>query len=379
MNLSDPEKQIFIALASIEGVGEKTLQNILSWCEKSGESLEKCWQRGSWPETIFFSRSTYQRYCDVVGQASFVKNVSERLRELQITSVVKGEAEYPKLLKEVVGAPSILYCRGELSQLSCSVPISVVGARHMSAYGKRATQVIAAELIKVGATVVSGFMYGVDVTAHLAALDAGGGSIGVLGFGLDQMYPNSQRELFYHLLSRKMLFITQFPPGTQARAGNFLQRNQVVAGLSWAVVVTEAGFPSGSFSTAQAALDEGRLVCAVPGPFDSQYSQGTKWLINEGATLVTSGSQVLTELGFPVYVESERTSGSGSEKNLSVVVAGLSEKEKLVFEAVIKQTGEMESIIKQTNFTAPELAALLTELELKGLLVTVGDTWQIAL
>ena len=378
MNVSKEEEQTLLAIAQVEGVGIRTLQKMLEWRARVGVDLSETWAKRAWPVGLFANKPTLERV-NRARQDVILQDITRQFQQLSITPVYIWQDQYPRLLKEAEFAPPILYCRGELSLLTATMPIAVVGARKMTAYGKKATLTITKELTAAGATVISGFMYGVDVTAHLAALGAGGGSIAVLGFGLDQMYPASQTELYHQLLKQKMLFISQFPLGTSPQPGNFLQRNSLVAGLSHAVVVAEAGFPSGSFSTAQVAVDEGRLVCAVPGPFDSDYSQGTKWLINEGAILVTAGWQVLEELGFPIANDLTNRPSSTPTKNLAQLLTKLDNDQKQVFNLVIEYSGDIEKIIQATNYHAQQLSAILTELEIAGLLEKAGESWQIAL
>ena len=378
MNVSKEEEQTLLAIAQVEGVGIRTLQKMLEWRARVGVDLSETWAKRAWPVGLFANKPTLERV-NRARQDVILQDITRQFQQLSITPVYIWQDQYPRLLKEAEFAPPILYCRGELSLLTATMPIAVVGARKMTAYGKKATLTITKELTAAGATVISGFMYGVDVTAHLAALGAGGGSIAVLGFGLDQMYPASQTELYHQLLKQKMLFISQFPLGTSPQPGNFLQRNSLVAGLSHAEVVAEAGFPSGSFSTAQVAVDEGRLVCAVPGPFDSDYSQGTKWLINEGAILVTAGWQVLEELGFPIANDLTNRPSSTPTKNLAQLLTKLDNDQKQVFNLVIEYSGDIEKIIQATNYHAQQLSAILTELEIAGLLEKAGESWQIAL
>lgn len=378
MNVNKEEEQTLLAIAQVEGVGIRTLQKMLEWRARVGANLGETWAKRAWPVGLFANKPTIERV-NRARQDVILQDITRQFQQLSITPVYIWQDQYPRLLKETEFAPPILYCRGELSLLTATMPIAVVGARKMTAYGKKATLTITKELTAAGATVISGFMYGVDVTAHLAALGAGGGSIAVLGFGLDQMYPTSQTELYHQLLKQKMLFISQFPLGTSPQPGNFLQRNSLVAGLSHAVVVTEAGFPSGSFSTAQVAVDEGRLVCAVPGPFDSDFSQGTKWLINEGAVLVTAGWQVLEELGFPIANDLTTRPGYTPTKNLAQLLTKLDNDQKQVFNLVIEHSGDIEKIIQATDYPTQQLSAILTELEIMGLLERVGESWQIVL
>lgn len=178
-----------------------------------------------------------------------------------------------------------------------NVPVvAVVGARNMTAYGEQVTSALAGGLSRCGATIVSGFMYGVDCAAHRAALENNGTTVGVLGYGHDFVYPENQKELMQEWLEQGMTFVSPFAPSVAPRRGNFPARNRVVASMSHAVVVTEAAEKSGSLITASYAAQEGHVVCAVPGPITNPYTRGTRELINQGAALVAGAEEVLLEI-----------------------------------------------------------------------------------
>jgi len=372
--LNDQEKQVLLWLASVDGVGEKTLRAVLAWRAKTAQNLLEVYQHSAWPVELFATRQAWENVSHLHSTGFSPENYQQKLHSLDLKPLFVWDDLYPTLLKETAVQPTIIYCRGKIELLAEKIPIAVVGTRQITPYGRKATSYLVEELVALGAVIVSGFMYGVDVVAHQAALNCGGKTIAVLGFGHDQMYPASQASLYQQMLQQNALFISHFPPGVKARPGNFLQRNQIVAGLTRAVVVTEAGFPSGSFSTAQAALNEGRTVCAVPGPFNSEFSQGTKWLINEGAVLVTAGDQVLSEIGLSIKNSKNEHRNTG---DLSKKIDQLTELEKTVFETILTQDGEMDQLILQTQLSLPQLTAILSELELKGLIFRSGDYWQV--
>ncbi len=199
------------------------------------------------------------------------------------------------LLSQIDDPPKRLYVRGKLPDFSKPM-IAVVGTRHVTDYGRKVTYSLARDLATAGFTIVSGFMYGVDAIAHGAAIDAGGKTIGVLGFGFDYMYPKSHASLAKRMLETGNTLVTEFEPEVPAMPQNFPRRNRIVSGLCLGVVVTEAAKNSGSMITARLAVEQGREVFAVPGPIDSLYSEGTKELINLGAKLVTNVSDIVDEL-----------------------------------------------------------------------------------
>lgn len=285
------------ALVSIPGIGQRTASHILRQVEEKGLKWQEFWagREKIWRD---FNLSEMQEN----GLKSFttehtIESYFERLLKKEIRVINEHSAEYPPLLKEIDQPPVVLFVRGgEMQWQPERTPIAVVGTRHMTAYGKLVTEKITEELVWSEATIISGFMYGVDVCAHTTALENSGKTVGILGFGFDFMYPRSQQKLYQECLAKGMTYISPFSPDVQPILGNFPARNAVVAGMSAAVVVTEAAEKSGTHITAGFAVDFGRTVCAVPGPITSPYSQGTKWLVNQGAVLVQSGEEVLQEV-----------------------------------------------------------------------------------
>lgn len=204
----------------------------------------------------------------------------------------------PELLSEIPDPPAQLHIRGSWPDEKFP-RIAVVGTRHVTSYGRKVTQRFTKDLVNAGFVIVSGFMYGVDAIAHETAIDCGGKTIAVLGYGLDApYYPRSHARLAEKILSHGSCIVSEFDSRTVAIPENFPRRNRIVSGLSLGVLVTQAGVKSGSLITARLAVEQGREVFAIPGPIDSPYSEGTKELINLGAKLVTSIRDIVDELQF---------------------------------------------------------------------------------
>ena len=225
-----------------------------------------------------------------------VERSLETIERLGLHVLLEEDAWYPPGARELHDPPPILFARGRL-ELLVRPAIAVVGARRHTEYGARIAAMLAGELADAGFAVVSGMARGIDAAAHLAALEAAGegGTIGVLGCGVDVVYPRSHGRL-YERIAREGLLISEFLPGEPAQRHNFPRRNRIIAALSEGVLVVEAGERSGALITADHALDLGREVFAVPGPIDRATSVGTHRLIREGATLVSSVLDIVTEL-----------------------------------------------------------------------------------
>ncbi len=204
----------------------------------------------------------------------------------------------PELLSEIPDPPTQLHIRGSWPDEKFP-RIAVVGTRHVTSYGRMVTQRFTKDLVNAGFVIVSGFMYGVDAIAHETAIDCGGKTIAVLGYGLEApYYPRSHARLAEKILSHGSCIVSEFDSRTVAIPENFPRRNRIVSGLSLGVLVTQAGVKSGSLITARLAVEQGREVFAIPGPIESPYSEGTKELINLGAKLVTSIRDIVDELQF---------------------------------------------------------------------------------
>lgn len=203
------------------------------------------------------------------------------------------DARYPAALRDLCEPPATLYCIGDARLLQPG--LAIVGARRATPYGLDCTRRFAGWASRAGVTVVSGAAIGCDQAAHRAAIDAGGRTIAVLGCGADVDYPATARTLLA-LTREQHLVVSEVPWGSPPTRYAFRRRNRIIAGLSAAVLIVEAGLPSGTFSTADAALNLGRAVLAVPGSINSPESRGSNRLIRQGAAPITDVSELAGEL-----------------------------------------------------------------------------------
>ncbi|WP_298998710.1 DNA-processing protein DprA [uncultured Desulfovibrio sp.] len=218
----------------------------------------------------------------------------DRARDLAASIVLWTDPEYPVLLRPVIDAPLLLYCRGDLSLLQ-SPGFAVVGSRKATKHGRSVAEYMARCLSACGIAIVSGMALGIDRVAHEAALERVGRSIGVLGTGIDMLYPIGNMTVFDEMELRGLL-ISEFAPGTLPHAGNFPIRNRIISGLSLGVLVVEAAQRSGSLITARLALEQNREVYAVPGPALDAHCLGCQDLVRQGAHAVFSAEDVLRDL-----------------------------------------------------------------------------------
>lgn len=205
-----------------------------------------------------------------------------------------GGEGYPQLLAQIAHPPERLYGIGNPSVLMPGV--AVIGARKATPYGLSCARFVAAHVARRGLTVVSGGARGCDQAAHQAALDEGTPTVVVFGSGADVAYPKSARELFQRVVDEGGAIVSENPWGTQPLRGLFPRRNRIIAGLSMLLVIAEAGLPSGTFSTADAALEAGRVVGAVPGSILSPASKGSNHLLSQGASAILDEETLDTAL-----------------------------------------------------------------------------------
>ena len=211
-----------------------------------------------------------------------------------IALIPYDDPRYPTALRTIPSPPTLLYCRGTLPQMNGRLSVAVVGTRRMSDYGKRMTFEIARDLARAGVIVVSGLALGIDGVANAAAVNGGGETVAVLGSGIDVIYP-SQHARLAEIVSRHGAVITEFPPGTRPEGRNFPIRNRIISGLAQATAVMEGELHSGALITARRCRQQERALYALPGRVDEAGSEGPSLLLREGARILTSADDILTD------------------------------------------------------------------------------------
>ena len=256
------------------------------------------------PEDIYFADE--DGFSHIEG---LTKEMYQSLRDKDLTSSEKILADvmkyklhiltyrdvaYPARLRAITDPPLVLYYKGTLPDFDSNPVIGVVGTRKYTPYGYSAAKKLGHEIASCGGMVVSGMADGIDTAAMKSALSAGGTVVGILGCGAEQVYPKKNQGLFADV-ERYGCILSEFPPETPAYGWNFPRRNRIISGLSCGVLVVEAPKGSGSLHTARHALDQGRDVFVVPGNLDQPTFEGSNQLLRDGATLVSSGWDVLSE------------------------------------------------------------------------------------
>lgn len=267
----------------------------------------------------------------------------------------RAAPDWPAELDEIDAPPAGVWVRGDRRWLSVRPRVAVVGSRSPTSYGENQARLFASALARAGAVVVSGLARGVDAAAHGAALEAGGGTIAVLGCGVDRPWPSG--PLADDVAARGLL-LAELPPGTPPRRHHFPRRNRLISGLSAGVLVIEAAFASGSLITARWAADQGRAVWAVPGRVDHPMARGCHRLLREGAALVESPEEIAAELGL------ETAAGAGPPE-----VPEISDAARRVLDALVGETLTADEVAAARGAPVEDVLTALVELELAGAVV----------
>ena len=358
----DPSQYLgWLALALTPGLGARMAGKLLR-------------EYGS-PEAIFNASLTSleaHRLPAVVAQAiNSRRSMSDAAKELAQAQALGcrlltwDEPEYPARLREIYDPPPLLYVLGDVDLLNRHL-ISIVGSRRPTPYGNQIAERLARDLADRGLVITSGLARGIDACAHKGALNsATGKTIGVLGCGIDVIYPKENKKIFAEIQQRGAI-VSEFPLGTFPAPQNFPIRNRLIAGMSLGVVVVEGAQYSGSLITARLAMEFGREVYAVPGNVTQPSSFGPNSLIKQGAKLVTGWEDVVEELPTPVRAELMPVETASSEERATLIVSILGPVERTLYDMLsVNESFHVDELVERSGLTSSEVLAALFDLELK--------------
>jgi DNA processing protein len=344
-----------LALQKVEGVGDVVAKKLLAHCGTA--------------ELVFASKASKLRSIDGIGTAilgklkdkSVFKKAEQELayidsEDIKVLSVT--DDEYPERLKHCIDGPLLLFSKGNIDLGSKKI-ISIVGTRQITGYGMEFCRKLIADISALDPVIVSGYAYGVDITAHQAAIENGLQTIGVLAHGLNQVYPKIHKK-YVAAVKDNGGFLTEFWSSSNPDKENFVKRNRIVAGMSEATIIIESADKGGSLITANMAVDYNRDVFAVPGRTTDKYSQGCNKLIK------TQKAHVLTEAADLVYMLNWdlETGKKAVQKQLFV---SLSDEEQKVYDYLLHKGKELMDIIAlECGFPIFRISSLLLNMELKG-------------
>lgn len=377
------EKQDWLTLALIPGIGTTQFIRLLARFHTPTEILHA--PMGELREIV--GKSLAQQ----IAQYSQVVDLDRQLqlmREYQASLVTLDDAEYPLLLGEIFDPPLVLFCRGALVEAD-QYAVALVGTRKASPYGIRMAEKLGRDLAARGITVVSGMAGGIDTAAHRGALEAGGRTIAVLGCGVNVVYPKQNAELM-DAITRSGCVLSQFPMDAPPSKTHFPVRNRIISGITLGTVVVQAPSRSGALITAHSATEQGREVFAVPGEIGQRNSEGPHALIREGAKLVESVEDILSELSLPADMQirphlplketvidkrvrqvttPQRVAKSAPEAPSApppAPPASVTPKEKDVLSVLASNGSYVDEIAAACRISIAEALSALTMLEIKG-------------
>lgn len=339
-----------LALLNAEGVGNLTAKKLLEHYSKPEDIFKKGSRLGlKLPSNNSISKDELFRRAE--AQHAFIE-------QNQIAITYYKDADYPDALEHCVDAPVLLFSKGNFNFKNRKI-ISIVGTRQATALGVEFTRQLISDLVPLDPIIVSGYAYGIDIAAHVSALENNLTTIGVLAHGLDKIYPKQHQKYADQVLQNGG-FMTEFPSGIEPIRENFIRRNRIVAGLSQATIVIESALKGGSLITAQMANDYGREVFAVPGRVGDTMSQGCHQLIKtHRAQILTSAADLVYQLNWDLQQPPKNR-----QQQLFFELEPIEQK---VYD-FLKTSGkeQIDWIARGCNLPVYELSSLLLQMELKG-------------
>ena len=353
----DPSRLAYLALVQVPGLGPARLQSLI-------KAFDSALGAHSAPFEFLCTVPGISRACASAIKGTPLLAGRRLVDETERAGgriLIPDDGEYPTLLRNIPEPPPVLFVLGDLALLNRPA-LAIVGSRDHTAYGEAVARTAAAAAARAGIVVISGMARGLDAVAHGAALDAEGGTIGVLGNGLGVIYPTANRRLYERVAERGLL-LTEFPPGERPSAGSFPQRNRLISGLARATLVIEAAVGSGALITAGAALEQGRDVLAVPGQITSAVSAGTNRLIRDGAAPYLEPADLFAHYPEIAFVP-DPPPAEGGERPLPDT---LTDDERSVARLVGPDPVPLDVIAARAAKPVGVLLALLCGLELQGI------------
>ncbi len=359
---SDADKYLpWFILREIPGVGNQLYLRLLQTFGGPEQALSA--DGDSLAEIPGMSHKALGGITHVKPYMALAEKELRRTLDYGISILTIQDDSYPSLLKNISDPPPLLTFKGVFDEHAAC--IAMVGSRAGSSYGISTARRLAFKLAENGFCIVSGMARGIDTAAHAGALDSTGKTIAVLGSGLNTIYPRENRALFHKIQERGAVF-TEFTLDTDPFPYNFPVRNRIIAGLSCGTIVVEAARKSGSLITARLAAEYNREVFAVPGSIASQKSQGTHFLLKQGAKLVESEADVVEELSHLVHGEPAPGTSRQNAPETPDGPMALGRDKKNVLQILDAYPQHIDQIIEISRMPSDAVSAILLELELSG-------------
>lgn len=351
------DDKYWLGFNRVKGIGPAKIQALLNYYG----DLHSAWNaREEQLQKLGFDRRSIKSFFETRREINLDQCLAD-VRAIGVSLLTWESEAYPCYLREIDGAPPVLYVHGSLEEID-RWAVAVVGTRRLTRYGRQVTQELVTGLVLNGVTIVSGLARGIDAVAHHTALEHGGRTIAVLGSGPDCIYPPEHRALARQIVNGRGAIVSEYGLGVKPEARNFPPRNRIISGLSLGVIVVEAGDRSGASITARFALEQGRDVFAVPGNINSPASVGTNRLIQQGAKLVAKVDDVLEELNLSMVLEHSAVQ----------LVLPETEDEAAILTYLSGQPIHIDELSRSTGLSSSVVSSTLTLMELKGMVRQVG-------
>lgn len=285
----------------------------------------------------------------------------------EIKFITFDSQDYPYMLSQISNPPMTLYYKGDLESCNLNRTIAFVGSRRASLNGKDSVKRVISDLKNTDVCIVSGLAAGIDAISHESAILNNLKTIGVIASGFDYVYPEGNKHLYEKIENGAGAVVSEYYPTFQPLKFRFPQRNRIVTGLSYGTVVGEAAIKSGALISANLTLEQGRELMCIPGAINNTNTEGVYKLIKDGASIVTSGEDILNALGWQI----QKTKSENKQK------LDLSPQEKIIFDIIGIEPKGFDEIQTETKLDTDELLSLLTIMEMKGLLEHIeGDRYK---
>lgn len=347
-----------IALSLLDGIGSRTAKTLLQHFEEPQEIFER--------KDVFKTKikGFSKERIKMLNRSKALIEAEYQMKYIEkhdIRVLFYGDEDYPKRLMECPDAPIVLYAKGNFNS-NPSKTISIVGTRRVTNYGEKLVKELIDNLKEHNVQIVSGLAYGVDIKAHRYALKNNLSTIGVLGHGLDRLYPNDHKNTALQMIENEGGILTEFLPGTNPDRENFPKRNRIVAGMTDATVVIESGRTGGSLITANLAFDYNRDVYAFPGNIDQIYSEGCNYLIAEQkAKPLLSGKDIIKQMNWKQ---------SDNKPIQQQLFANFSKDEQQLLNLIQKEKKPLsiDSIAMKLKRNTSQISSFLLSLEIQGVI-----------
>jgi len=360
------DKKYWIAFSSIEQIDSKFILQLYNHFK----SMEKAFSAN--PDELKQIEGLSIKKCEKFLRLRDKINVDKVFTDVEtrgINILTYTDDSYPKMLKNIVNPPAVLYYKGKLFDCNLEKTLAVVGSRKATRNAREDLRKIISGLGNTDICIVSGLAAGIDTVAHTAAIENNLKTIGVIASGLDHIYPSSNKTLYQNIENGYGAVVTEYYPTFEPVKFRFPQRNRIVSGLSYGTLVAEASLKSGALITANLTLEQGRELMCIPGLISNPNTQGIYKLLKNGAAIVTESADILNTLGWEIKKE--------TDFNDQLTLPMLTPQEECIFKYLEFEEKGVDELLVQTGMKFDDLLMNLTTMELKGIIVQcAGDRYR---